>query len=276
MMHAGVSLVLRTEAAKLTRSKLGRPVAVTHVTQSTCPASCPWMDSGCYAQLGPEGRVTRRLAASEGDPGGSSDAKALWASLEEARQIWAAAARAIDEPMGIRGVPLRLRVVGDVAGGPGALVTGRAAAGWVARGGGAPWAYTHRWREVDRGVWGAVNVLASCEDVAGAELAASRGYAVALVTDTPIDVLRGATRVSRGMGGALRPGAAIECPQQTGARADCASCMACARMLPGTVLALRPHGPAGRPTRAMRAKLDGYRVIEVGGLSGARGASHVG
>lgn len=67
--------------------------------------------------------------------------------------------------------------------------------------------------------------------------------------------------------------AAFECPQQTGARADCASCMACSRMKGGTILALRPHGPGKRPTRAMRAKLDGYRRSGAEGLSGGPGGA---
>lgn len=246
-MNRGVSLVLRTEASKLTTSKLGRPVAVTHVTQSTCPSGCPWFDSGCYAQLGPEGRVTRRLAVSEGERGSASaDSRALSASLEEARQIWAAAARSIEEPGNIRGVPLRLRVVGDVAGALGALVTGRAAGAWVARGGGAPWAYTHRAFEIDRRVWGPVSVMASCETDAQVAEATRRGYVPALVRDFD----------------APRPEGGIPCPQQTGKRADCASCMACSRddrlRAGGRYIVLNPHGPGHRPTRAMQAKLAAF------------------
>jgi hypothetical protein len=195
--------------------------------------------------------VTRRLAMSEGErpAGQSADSRALSASLEEARQIWAAAAGTLPGGPGpgtIAGVPLRLRVVGDVAGALGALVTGRAAAGWVARGGGAPWAYTHRAFEIDRRVWGPVSVMASCETDAQVAEATRRGYVPALVRDFD----------------APRPEGGIPCPQQTGKRADCASCMACSRddrlRAGGRYIVLNPHGPGHRPTRAMQAKLAAF------------------
>lgn len=290
--------MLRTEARKLTRSALGRPVAATHVAQVTCPGpgevggGCPWKGGGgCYAESGPEGYVTSRLARSElsaaaaedgagGDTlslagkaaargRGSADSRALGVSLEEARQIWAAAAGTLPGGPGegggtIRGVPLRLHVVGDCASGLGALVVGRAVSGgWLSRGGGAAWTYTHSWRGIRRSAWGpGVSVLASCETTQDARRAMDRGYAVALVGLEGIDDLRGSGELGA---------AVMECPEQLGTRADCASCMACSRMRAGAgagagagvgagVLVLRPHGPgAGHgPSRAMRARLAGF------------------
>lgn len=280
-------MVLRTEARKLTTSPIGRPVAVTHVAQVTCPtagidsrgverAGCAWLGAGCYGESGPEGMVTRRLAASElagtaaglGGAGArgvraggggvraglapSEDARALWVSLAEARAVWAAAAGALPGrgrlgggggPGTVKGVPLRLHVVGDVGGALGALALGRAARGWLRVGGGPVWTYSHRWREVARFAWGpAVSVLASCETDADIAAARGAGYAVALV---------------RGFKSA-RPAGGVECPQQrldsgpgsAGAAADCASCLACTRDTRlrngGRYIVLSPHGSGAK------------------------------
>lgn len=247
----------RAERTTVYRSVDRIPSALRRV--ATAPGACTSYHGARHFAGGARLAFVVRHVAPDGRAAG------YWAYIAylppEARQIWAAAARAIVEPGNIMGVPLRLHVVGDAAGGVGALVLGRSAGGWIARGGGAVWSYTHRWEEIRRGAWGPISVLASCETVEGALRAARAGYAVAMVTDIGIGALRGATERS----GAFRRGSAFECPQQTGGRADCASCMACARMGAGTVLALRPHGPSGRPTRAMRAKLDQYREEVAGG-----------
>lgn len=277
MIKDGVLAVLRTTARKLTTSSVGRPVAVTHVAQATCPkpgvdslgvlrGGCPWWKSGCYAESGPEGMVTRRLERSElqvhggtAGPAGSAevgagvmgvgvggasvggpseDARGLWVSLAEARAVWGLAAGALPGGAGkgtVVGVPLRLHVVGDACGGIGALVVGRAAVGWVAVGGGLVWTYTHRAREIRRDAWGpAVSVLASCETDADVVEAKARGYVPALV---------------RGFG-VGRPAGGIECPQQTGKAQDCASCMACARggrlRRGDRYIVLSPHGSGAK------------------------------
>lgn len=322
MIKDGVSAVLRTTARKLTTSSVGRPVAVTHVSQATCPKpgvdsrgvlrwGCPWLGSGCYAESGPEGMVTRQLERSElqvhGGParparvgagvggvgagvmgvggaslwGPSEDARGLWASLAEARAVWGLAAGALPGGAGkgtVVGVPLRLHVVGDACGGIGALVVGRAAVGWRWMGGDLVWTYTHRWREIDRGAWGpAVSVLASCETDAQVLEAKARGYVPALV------------RGFEGSGPGSERGVpgGIECPQQKGTRADCASCMACARdgrlRAGDRYIVLSPHGGSGgtvgvggrrmQGTKSMRVKLAGFvasgRPERVGGVEGS-------
>lgn len=264
---SGAILTLRTEASKLTRSRFGRPVAVTHVSQATCSAGCPWNGNGCYAQGGPEGVITLKLGGSPGSSvqpavlGGGSGAAAVKATLREVSLIMLAVEGARSEPANIKGVPLRLHVTGDVALGPVedvgryARLLGNACRRWVAAGGGLCWTYTHWWREIPRGSWGdSVSVLASCETDADVALAGRMGYVPALV---------------RGHD-AARPSGGVLCPQQTGQLADCASCLACARggrlASSGRYIVLSPHGPGGKPSRAMRAKLDSLALAAgVGG-----------
>src|SRR5262245_51876429 len=74
--------------------KLG-PVSATYASQASCPRSCPWFGSGCYAETGHVGHTTRRLNRS-----------AVRGPLAVAR----AEARAIDRLTADR--LLRLHVVG--------------------------------------------------------------------------------------------------------------------------------------------------------------------
>src|SRR5262245_66467389 len=54
--------------AKSANQKVG-PVRVTHRSQASCPTDCPFRSSGCYAEQGLQGMVTRRLNRStETDP----------------------------------------------------------------------------------------------------------------------------------------------------------------------------------------------------------------
>jgi len=58
---AGAALVLSS-----TNAKLGL-AAATYLPLSTCPAACPLRGSGCYAESGHVGFVTRRLERQGGD-----------------------------------------------------------------------------------------------------------------------------------------------------------------------------------------------------------------
>lgn len=256
---SGAILTLRTEASKLTRSRFGRPVAVTHVSQATCPASCAWNGAGCYAQAGPEGVITLKLGGRPGSSvqpaalGGGSGVAGVLATLREVELINLAVEGARSEPANIAGVPLRLHVTGEVALGPVsdvgkyARMLGVVAGRWVAAGGGPVWTYTHTFREIPRRAWGdSISVLASCETSADVELARSMGYVPSLVRafSSP------------------RPAGGVECPQQNGQLADCASCLACARDSrlrgAGRYIVLSPHGPGGKPSKAMSARLESF------------------
>jgi hypothetical protein len=109
-----------------------------------------------------------------------------------------------------------LHVVGDSRTNAAAQIVAGASAEYSARHGQPVWAYTHAWRDVDRSSWGAVSVLASCETEQDVRDATARGYATALVWDTarPLPATVGDLK-------------AWQCPQQTGARPDCARCQAC-------------------------------------------------
>lgn len=279
---SGAILTLRTEASKLTRSRFGRPVAVTHVSQATCPESCAWNGAGCYAQGGPEGVITLKLGGSPGSSvqpamlGGGSGAAGIRATLREIELIMLAVEGARVEPANIRGVPLRLHVTGDVALGPVndpglyARLLGKACSRWVAAGGGPAWTYTHNWRSIGRRSWGeSISVLASCETDADVRDATVMGYGVALVrshAEVSAWGIGGDSLPYDGMEESAYSYRAVKCPQQTGQLTDCASCLACARdsrLLRDTwrgtgpsVIVLDPHGPGGKPSRAMRAKLE--------------------
>src|SRR5262245_14843732 len=153
--------------AKSANQKVG-PVRVTHRSQASCPTDCPFRASGCYAEQGLQGMVTRRLNRStETDP------------VVIAREN----AAAIDRlPTGA--VPLRIDIVGDDTTAEGARITGAAAARYRVRGGGPVWKYTHSWRAIPRNAWGpALSILASCETTDHVKDAHARGYAAALVVD---------------------------------------------------------------------------------------------
>lgn len=163
-VKAGVSVVLQSANAKL-----GSGVSATYVSQSTCPASCPLQGAGCYAEHGgPLGYTTRQRNAAGADTG----------PLELLQR----------EADGIDGLParrglLRVHVVGDVLNAAGAAIIAGAMQRYDRRGG-TSWTYTHAWREVPRAVWGAANVLASCESPQDVRDAHAAGYAAALVVES--------------------------------------------------------------------------------------------
>ncbi len=213
-------------------------VSVTHAAKRSCPVSCPFYVSPeqraagvkdpCYAGHGHQGMVTRRLEAGAA----ILNADALMIALAEAL--------AIDDLTG-RNL-LRLHIVGDCATDRCADIVSAAAQRYSARHGQPVWTYTHGWRETARASWRDVSVLASCETDDDVRLATSRGYAVALV--------RAHADLPRTVGG-LRT---IPCPQQTGARLDCASCKMCTRdqSLQGRAcIVFDPHGDVNAVNQAI-------------------------
>jgi hypothetical protein len=120
-------------------------VAVTMVSQKTCPKTCPFLDAGCYAASGPQGIHTARLN------------KARASATELAR----AEAHGIAQLDGTK--PMRLHVVGDCSTKTAARTVSKAADAYSAKRGQKVFTYTHAWRNVPREAWGQVSVLASCE-----------------------------------------------------------------------------------------------------------------
>jgi hypothetical protein len=197
--HPGVIAIARSGNAKLGRA------AATIVARQSCPASCPYKGSGCYAEHDNTRTHWDRISAGSG----SADALAL-AGRE---------ASAIDRLRGDR--DLRLHVAGDSPTEEGTRLIAAACARYVGRGRAIGlevkvWAYTHAWREVTRAAWGCVSVLASCETAADATLARARGYAVALTVPE-----FEAERAYDAAGVKIVP-----CPQQTRG-ASCTDCRLC-------------------------------------------------
>ena len=106
------------------------PVAVTWVSQASCPADCPFLRSGCYAESGNAGFTTARLnRAAKRSP-------AVLAREE---------ARGIDWLSGYN--LLRLRIVGDCRTNKAAQIVGDACKRYARRG--VAW---FRWSVRRRGV----------------------------------------------------------------------------------------------------------------------------
>lgn len=173
--------------------KLGL-VSATYVSQGSCPRSCPFFGSGCYAEHGRVGFISRRLNRS------STRGPVELARVE---------ARGIDALSGDR--LLRLHVVGDCRTNAAAQVVGAAAGRYARRGmlprrGRKVWTYTHAWRTVERASWGPdVSVLASCETGREARQAMAAGYAAAVVV----------ARFERDSAYQVDGTTVIPCPEQT-------------------------------------------------------------
>ena len=226
------SITLATANRKLTRDPRARPVSVTRAAQRSCPRSCPFLNSGCYAESGPAGIHSSRLnRAAAGLRLSSRDI-----AREEAREI--AAGWPLD------GRPLRLHEVGDARTASAARILARAVAARQALGAGLAWTYTHAWDAVRRREWGSVSVLASVETAAQARAARRTGYAPAMVARTVADGIA-KLRAARIRG--------IPCPAESGAAADCASCGLCMRadrlreLRRGIIFT--PHGTGARRVR---------------------------
>jgi hypothetical protein len=223
-----------TAVESSTNRKLGAASA-TYVSQASCPASCPWYGSGCYAENGPIGYTTRRLNRSP---------------ERRAERIARDEARAVDGLSGSR--PLRLHVVGDARTKAAARILARAAQRFRARGGQPVWSYTHAWRTVDRASWGPVSVLASCETPADAREAMAAGYAAALVVE------HHASDKAHDVGGVR----VIPCPNQTRGVTctDCGLCMDDGRLRSrGLAIAFAAHGRSIKP--ALRQTLASLPVV---------------
>ena len=210
---------------------IGPYAATTYVSVSaTCPGTCPFKDSGCYAQTGSYGWKIRRLDAAARKLHGFDVIEAE-AALLDALYI-----RGVPQDGGAGGRDLRLHVSGDVSCERGTRVLAAAVERFQARGGGACWTYTHRWREVPESAWGPVSCLASVETAAELDAAVAAGYTPALVVESfP------STRVFSLPGSAVR---VVPCRAET-SNATCVECRLCldpSLLRHGTAVGFALHG----------------------------------
>lgn len=170
---------VRVDIAKSGRERFvptGPFVSSTYVSiEATCPSFCPWKGSGCYASEGASHLTMAGLNRA------AWNMTALQVTLAEAAAIDAAFPRRVPQDGQKGGRDLRLHVGGEVSCTAGARALAAAAVRWQARGGGAVWTFTKRWRQIDREAWGPISVLASCVGSAEVEDAMRRGYAAAVV-----------------------------------------------------------------------------------------------
>jgi hypothetical protein len=156
---------------------VGPYCASTYVSiNATCPSTCGLKGAGCYAQSGSHRRIMGPLD------------DAAHAFLPD--DITAHEATVIRRSYGGKEVPqdgarggrdLRLHVGGDVPSERAATWLADATRGWLRRGGGTVWTYTHRWREIPAEAFGLIAVWASCESTAEVKQAQALGYRAAVV-----------------------------------------------------------------------------------------------
>jgi len=219
----GVSAVEISQNAKI------GTVSATYASQRTCPKSCPFFKSGCYAENGNVGFQTNRLNRE------ANRANVLELANREAIAIRTLTGR----------FPLRLHVVGDCTTDASARVVSTAAAEHRAKFNQPVWAYTHAWRDVARDSWGDVSILASCETTDAVKQAQAKGYAAAIVVKDHAD-----SKAYSVDGLKLIP-----CPQQTGRAANCEACKLCfnadrLRTI-GAVIAFETHGAVNKANQAL-------------------------
>lgn len=183
---------------KSSNRKIG-DVSTTYVSQVSCPNTCPWINSGCYAESGMVGIYTRRL--------NKADITDIQAANNEAT--------AIRNLSGKKN--LRLHIVGDCKTNEAAKIVSEACDTYTSKHDNSVWTYTHAAANVDRTSWGSVSVLASVESITAAKEMMNRGYAAAIVVDQHKD-----TKAYK-----IDNITVIPCPEQTGKSANCASCKLC-------------------------------------------------
>jgi hypothetical protein len=192
---------------------LGPYCASTYVSiAATCPHSCPFRDNGCYAQAG-----ASHLTMGALDRAGRRT-RGLEVSLAEAAKLDDLWRRGVPQDGHRGGRDLRLHVGGDVSCEAGTRAVARAVERLQARGLGATWTYTHRWREIPREAFGSIAVLASCETAQDVTEATALGYAAAVTVE----------RFPGRRAFPIAPGVkAIPCPYEGGGTTTCVKCRLC-------------------------------------------------
>lgn len=203
-------------------SKTG-PIAVTYASKYTCPGGCPLNGAGCY---GESGFIPVHLARLNRGP-------------QDHMVIARQESHLIDGLPGDR--PLRVHIVGDCRGPRSAWTIGRACDRYM-RSGQPVWTYTHSWQKIPRHKWGALSVIASCEDPKDVPKAWDRGYPALLIVPHSLPRTR---YTYRGLD-------LIPCPAETRSGVTCATCLLCAR---------GPYLLESRRTIAVEAKGRGAKLV---------------
>ena len=196
-MASPVAVVRRSENKKLSTNK---NVNATYASQATCPSSCPFYKSGCYAECGPIAYTTNRL-------NDSKEIRPTMIARYEAKKI-----RQLDAQF-----PLRLHVVGDCANKKSAEIIAEACSEYSSKFNQVVWCYTHN-RTIPKESWGNISILRSCTTPRQAEGALQAGFGVAYT----VEKFKSKKRyyVGRGLFG-------IPCPVQTGLCKSCTDCKLC-------------------------------------------------
>lgn len=223
-------------------SKLGKGIAATYVSQTSCPRTCPFLENSCYAELGLVGIYTRRLNRSP------------WSQLELAQNEAAYIYRTVEHFYGdgqYRRLnlkpkwhwyhPLRGHVVGDSRTVAAVKLVAKAYELWQ-RWFGPVWTYTHAWKRIARKHWRGVSILASCESMRDVGKALDRGYAAALVVDSHSSPKAWTHRLPCPD---AREITIVPCPNQT-KQVTCSQCKLCWKdqwlLESRTVIAFAAHG----------------------------------
>jgi hypothetical protein len=215
-MASPVTVVRRSENKKLSTDK---NVNATYASQVTCPNSCPFHNSGCYAECGPIAYTTKRLNASK-------EIRPTMVARHEAKQI-----RQLDAQF-----PLRLHVVGDCKNKKSAEILAEACKEYSSKFNQKVWGYTHN-RTIPREAWGNISILRSCTSLRQAEGALKANFGAALIVDKFKSNKRYA--IGRNVFG-------IPCPVQTGLAKSCVDCKLCLNeeglKKTNSVILLEAHG----------------------------------
>lgn len=226
---------------------VGPYCASTYVSiAATCPSSCPFRDAGCYAQAG-----ASHLTMGALDRAGRRTT-GLEVTLSEAAKLDQLWSRGVPQDGHRGGRDLRLHVGGDTSCTTGARALAESVGRLRARGLGACWTYTARWREIPREAFGPISVLASVQTGRAAAEAIARGYAPAIT----VEEFRGrrAFPIAAGV-------KAIPCPFEAGGETTCIRCRLCfddRRLLQsGRAIAFAVHGAASDAARTRLRVLNG-------------------
>lgn len=199
-------------SGRIRNTPTGPFVTSTYVSiGATCPSSCAFKGNGCYAEQGMKGLMKRLNAAGR-------RMTALQVSEAEATALRTKWYRGVPQDGASGGRDLRLHVGGEVSCQTGARALGDAVTDLKSRGLGDAWTYTHRWRSIERGAWGPIRALASCETAQDVSDALRRGYAPAMTVPVFLD------RRARMIAGARM----IPCPSEASPNSPtCSQCRLC-------------------------------------------------
>lgn len=208
---------------------------------ATCPDTCAFKRSGCFADAGFTRILSKRLDEAAA---GQTEIQVI---ADECRAILRSFRGSVIPQDGARGGrDLRLHVGGDVRSTQAAELLARAARDWRRRGGGAVWTFTHSWQQIPRSAFGPISVLASIESPAQAAAALAQGYAPVIVVD------QFPSSKAFGLPGA--PVRFVPCPAETrsGAGVTCATCRLCLDrdlVKLGLGIAFEAHGTKAQQVR---------------------------